>query len=188
MAHGRGINLVTMHLQLETDRLILRPLELADAAVLYQLDTDPEVYRYLPKPDIESPADTEKIIASILDQYEAHGAGRLAMVLKEDQQLIGWCGLKWYDGPMNGVTDFYEIGYRISPKYWGKGLATEAARAVISDAFETTGIRSIYAYVDHENKASIRVLEKLGFRFIKLFYDEGDLCSWHQLDRADFPD
>jgi len=175
-----------MKLHLETDRMWLRPLELSDAEALFILDSDPLVAQYLGAPPVEKPEVSRRIISGIQRQYKQNGVGRLAMVLKENNELIGWCGLKWYDGPLNQVTDFYEIGFRLLPKYWRRGLATEAARAVIADAFETPEVGSIYAYSDTRNKASLMVLEKLGFEYRNLFYDEGDLCGWYELSRDGF--
>lgn len=175
-----------MNLHLETYRLVLRPLEISDAEALFILDSDPMVAQYLGAPPVEDPLVSERIIAGIRRQYEENGVGRLAMILKENDQLIGWCGLKWYDGPMNNVTDFYEIGFRLVPKHWGKGLATEAARAVIADAFDNPDVDLICAYSDTRNKASLMVLEKLGFEYKNLFYDEGDLCGWYELSREGF--
>lgn len=175
-----------MNLNIETDRMWLRPLELSDAEALFILDSDPVVAQYLGCSPVDDPKVSERIITGMQRQYKETGVGRLGMIHKEEGKLIGWCGLKWYEGPLNNVSNFYEIGFRLVPRLWGQGLASEAARAVVTEAFSSLDIDRIYAYSDTRNKASLVVLEKLGFEYRNLFYDEGDLCGWYELSREGF--
>ena len=172
-----------MNLRIETDRLLLRPLELSDAERMFILDSDPVVSQYLGIQPVESEERSREIIEEIIQQYEETGLGRLAVILKEEEKMIGWCGLKWHKEEVNGVKDFYDLGFRFIPQYWGKGIATEAARGVVEQAFLALPIEKIFAYADTRNKSSIRVLEKLGFQYVKLFYDRDELCSWYELSR-----
>lgn len=183
-----GYHASIMNLRIETDRLLLRPLELSDAERMFILDSDPVVCQYLGTQPVESNEVSKKIIQGIIQQYEDTGVGRLAVILKDEDKMIGWCGLKWHKEEVNGVKEFYDLGFRFIPQYWGKGIATEASRAVVNEAFLTLPIDKIYAYADTRNKASIRVLEKIGFQYIKLFYDRDELCSWYELSRQSYSD
>lgn len=170
----------------ETSRLVLRPLEKNDAPALFTMDSDPEVARYTGMPPLTDPAASSDIIRDILEQYQKHGTGRLAVVEKASDTLIGWAGVKWITGPLNGVENFYELGYRFRRSHWGKGFASEASSAVVNSFFMKNPNEALYAYVDIRNPASSRVLEKMGFRFQGIFTDMGDLCSWHSLHPSDF--
>ena len=102
----------------ETERLILRELLEEDAAGILTMDKDPEVLRFLPGAMINSLEDAVQVVRYIRKQYVDNGVGRWAMVRKEDQAFIGWCGIKrGNDRPTNGKTDYYDIGYRMLPAY-----------------------------------------------------------------------
>src|SRR5262249_33667778 len=92
--------------------------------------------------------------------YAVHGFGRWAVILKETGRLIGFNGLKYLDEL--GEVD---LGYRFLPEYWGRGLATETGLPCVQYGFEKIGLKRILGLVDPPNKASSRVLEKLGFVF-----------------------
>jgi ribosomal-protein-alanine N-acetyltransferase len=103
----------------------------------------------------------ESILNKILRHWEQHGFGPWALIDKEGGQLIGWCGLRYLDD-----TDV-EIAYGIVKAYWGKGLASEAARATIKYGFEQLGLPRIVAVASPDNIRSLRVLEKLGMKYVK---------------------
>jgi len=85
------------------------------------------------------------------------------VVLKETNRVIGSCGL----GPLDFSTDETELFYALRKEYWGKGLATEAARAVLKYAFKTIKIERLVAVTMPANVSSVKVIEKLGLRFEK---------------------
>jgi [ribosomal protein S5]-alanine N-acetyltransferase len=110
-----------------TDHLLLRPLTAADAPGMFALDSDPAVRRYLGGiggPQAASVADSLATIAYIQAQYAATGLGRWAVVLRATGEFMGWAGLKLVAGPVNEQRDFYDLGYRFLPRYWGQGYAT----------------------------------------------------------------
>ena len=128
-----------------TNRLLLRPLDAADAAGMFALDTDPAVHRYLggiggPRP--ASLADSAAIIAFIQAQYVAHGIGRWAVALRATGEFMGWAGLKLVAGPVNGQRNFYDLGYRFIPRYWGQGYGYEAAQAWLATALGCCSCRA----------------------------------------------
>lgn len=126
-----------------------------DADAFYRLNSHPDVMRYTGEPPLASAAAAREAIEQYRD-WEDPGYGRWACVLRGEGTMVGFCGLKRL--PERGETD---IGYRFHPDYWGRGLATEAARASLRYGFEVLGLETIVALVLPGNAASIRVLEKL---------------------------
>jgi ribosomal-protein-alanine N-acetyltransferase len=127
-----------------TTRLLLRPLQASDAPGLFELDSDPAVQRYLggiggPRP--ASVADSAAVIRTSQANYAAGGLGRWAVQLRATGEFMGWAGLKLVAGPLNNQRDFYDIGYRFLPRYWGQGYGYEAAQAWLAYGFETLHLR-----------------------------------------------
>ena len=143
---------------LRTDRLLLREFSEGDAAVFHALNSDPEVMRYTGEAPSRNMEEARRRLREYPDHRE-HGYGRWALVLAEGGQVIGFNGLKYL--PELGETD---IGYRLFPEYWGRGLATESSLAVVRFGFEVLGLARIIGLVLPENLASIRVLKKIGMR------------------------
>jgi ribosomal-protein-alanine N-acetyltransferase len=148
---------------LETDRLVLRLLTMADLDVLAALYRDPEVRRYFPdgtRTYEETRAELEWIIEVYYGRY---GYGLWATVLKESGALIGRCGLLPWD--IGGRTEV-EVAYLLDRAHWGRGLATEAARAIADHAFATLPVDRLICLLDPENAASRKVAEKIGMTLL----------------------
>jgi len=145
---------------LATNRLILRELNENDAKDMYLLNADPEVIRYTGDDPFES-VDAARIFLMNYSDYVRNGMGRWAVIEKENQRIIGWCGLKRHD---DGMVD---LGYRFLKSAWGKGYATESSLGCLIYGFQTLQLPQIIARVDPANIASVRVIEKLGFSFWK---------------------
>ncbi len=142
-----------------TDRLILRAMTPDDAEAFYRLNSHPEVMRYTGEPPIASVEVARDAIANYPD-WDDPGYGRWGCVLRSEgagAAPIGFCGLKYL--PETGEVD---IGYRLLPTYWGRGLATEAAKATLEFGFTTLALPEIVAMVLPGNAPSLRVLAKLG--------------------------
>ena len=150
---------------LSTPRLLLRPHCRDDVEFTFRLNSDPEVIRYTGEQALERMEQAEKIVASLLREWEERRLGRLVVIERESGEAIGWCGLKWY-ASQNGV----DLGYRFFPSAWGRGFATEAARACLEEA-DRRGLY-VYAGAYPPNLASIRVLEKLGMRAVGPYPDD----------------
>ena len=146
--------------RIETERLLLREFALGDASDVLAFASNPIVTRYTADSHlIKSIDDARRVIVDTWHaDYRKHGYGRLAVVDKSTERVIGFCGLKYLDD-LNEV----DIGYRLLPEYWGRGLATESGLAVMSHGHEELGLQNIIGLVLPENLASHRVLEKLGF-------------------------
>lgn len=140
----------------ETERLSMRALTESDAETFYRLNSNPEVMRYTSEPPVSSIAEAREAIATYPD-WDTVGYGRWACVRKGDAEICGFCGLKYLE-----EIDEVDLGFRFFPDYWGKGLATEAGFACLQFGFEVIGLEYVIALVLPENRASIRVLEKVG--------------------------
>lgn len=149
-----------MHIIFETPRLILRRFTEADAPLVLALNSDPEVLRYIHEPKLESEEHARQIIRDIiLPQYD-NDLGRWAMHIKDTNEFIGWCGLK-FRPELNEI----DLGYRLLQKAWGNGYATEAASQTLDFGFSKLKLPVISACAHIENTASINVLEKIGMAY-----------------------
>lgn len=170
-----------MEFIIETERLYLRKINRQDIDDLFEMDSDPEVHRFIENNPVRSKEQIEEVIDMLNRQYEENGIARWAVVEKQSRECIGWAGLKYFRETVNNHKDFYELGYRFKQKHWGKGYATESSRAIIEFGFKNLGINSIFAITHPGNENSIRVLEKSGFEFIEQFDYDGDMTNWFEL-------
>lgn len=173
-------------MQLETNRLIMRPFEERDAEGLFLLDSNPEVMKYVGGVVSTKIEQSQQMIEFIQKQYKENRVGRLAVIEKSTNTLIGWSGLKYLTSEINGMKNVYELGYRFLPEYWGKGYATETARAALNYAFNEIKTDVVYAMAVTENTGSNRVLQKLGFEELGTFLDDSDLCYWYRLKKENY--
>jgi RimJ/RimL family protein N-acetyltransferase len=145
---------------LQTERLLLREMTEADAEHLVRLGENPNVTKYLPGPP---PAGVEEAVENlrtvVFPQY-ARRIGRWAVILRGTGEFIGWCGLKHY-----ADVNEYDLGYRYFEEHWGRGYATEAARAVLQYGIEQLRGARIVGKAMVANAGSRRVLEKIGLAF-----------------------
>jgi ribosomal-protein-alanine N-acetyltransferase len=144
---------------LETERLILREWSPGDAAEMFEICRDAEVMRYIGtgKP-YKTLAEAEKFLRWAVAYQRENGFCRWAVVEKASGKIVGSCGFAYPH-----ATPEVELGYLFDRAVWGKGFATEAARAALDHGFGKLGFREIIAITDLENTASQRVLEKIGF-------------------------
>lgn len=167
----------------DSARLHFRPLTEANAAGMLALDSDPAVHRYLGGIGGRMAADlaqSRNTIRFIQAQYTANGIGRWAVLLRATGEFMGWAGLKRVAGPINGHRDFYDLGYRYRPQFWGQGYGYEAAQAWLDYGFGPLGLPRICAYADAENAGSRRILAKVGLRPGNAFMEDGVRCVWYE--------
>ncbi len=159
-------------MRLETERLLLRPLSLADLDHFAACYADPEVMRYLGAGRPMSRDETEASLRRMLRSFEVDGFGQLAIERAENGELVGRCGFLVWDAETltptpeaeaTGPTEL-EIGYALGREYWGQGYATEAATAVRNHALRSMHRTRLIAFIRPGNVASARVAEKLGMR------------------------
>ena len=153
----------------ETQRLVLREFQQGDVRELAPILADPQVMKFSPT-GIISIAQTQERIEGFISCYKEFGFGKWAIILKEIDKLIGYCGIA-VDQIDNKAER--ELGYRLDSSFWGKGLATEAAAAAVQCGFEQFNLPYVLSIVERANIASVRVLEKIGMRYEKstVFHD-----------------
>ena len=170
----------------ETERFILREILPTDVEGFFEMDSDPEVHSYLGNKPVKSRAQVVEIIEFIRQQYIDHGIGRWAIVDKETNDFIGWTGLKFISELTNNHKYYYDLGYRLLRKYWGKGIATETALASLNYAFGEMKLDEVIGIADCENVASNKVVRKAGLRFIEGFDYDGTPHNWYKIDKWQF--
>ncbi len=146
---------------IETDRLTLRRFELSDLDEFASIMANAEVMHFS-RSGPWTREQTEQFLKQCqIDYSEARwGYGRLAVVQKSDNRMIGFAGLARFD-EIDGCPEV-EIGYRLHPDYWGRGFATEAAAASRDHGFRDLGMTRLISLIEPENAASVRVAEKIG--------------------------
>ena len=169
-----------MNTYIETERLILRRLKTSDAQGMFELDSDPEVLKYLGNKPLTSIKQSEEIIKNVHKQYENNGLGRWAIIEKNTNEFIGWTGLK-YEEIVRKEFNYYDLGYRLKKKFWGKGIATETAIISLNFGFNDLGLKKICATAHIENLGSNKVLQKMGFNFIEIIQIDKESCNWYEL-------
>jgi ribosomal-protein-alanine N-acetyltransferase len=151
--------------ELETSRLVLRRLEFTDAAFIAKLLNEPSFLANIGDRGVRTEADAPKYLRDgPMAMYARFGFGLWHVSLKADGAAIGMCGLLKRDS----LPDV-DIGYAYFPEHWGKGYALEAAEAVLRHAAGKFGVRRVIAIVSEGNAGSIRVLERLGERDVRLY-------------------
>jgi RimJ/RimL family protein N-acetyltransferase len=154
---------------LQTERLILRQFHIFDVDALDQVFGDPEVMLY--GPGVQTSFWVRQWLRGCLEDYPKLGFGPWAVVDKGSSLVIGYAGL-FHFPDIDGQPEI-EVGYRLARLYWGHGYATEAVAAIQEYAFKILCLPRLIAMIDPQNKASIRVAEKVGMHFEKDVMLEG---------------
>ena len=175
-----------MKIFVETERLILREILQTDIEGFFQLDSDPEVHRYLGNNPVQDKDQVKDVIKFIRQQYVDYGIGRWGIIDKQTKDFIGWAGLKFVTKKTNNHIHYYDLGYRLRRKYWGKGIATESAKASLTYAFEKLKVEEVFAMADIENIRSDNVLTKVGLKFIETFDLDNIKHNWYRIDKNDW--
>ena len=170
-----------MNLVLETDRLLLREMKMSDAEKLYEMECNPNVHKYLWNKPITSIEEVYKYIEMVRDQYVKNEIGRFVVIEKESNELMGWAGLKYNTEMVNNKVNFYDIGYRLNEKFWGKGYASEASFAWLDYGFNVMKINVIQAAAHADNIGSNKILKKIGLKMTENYLEDGVYWNWHEL-------
>ena len=165
---------------LETPRFTIRQWKAGDAEELCALMSDPRVHQYTS----DTPWSLEratKYIQLMLDKdFKTLEVFHGACVLKSSSEIIGFTGLNPY------LPKAPELEWQFGVAHWGKGYATEIGRAVIAAAFASTDIERIYGMVNPQNKASMRVMDKIGMTCLGLQEFRGEQDMFYQIERDQF--
>jgi [ribosomal protein S5]-alanine N-acetyltransferase len=141
-----------------TERLVIRPYSMGDLPAVIEIITHPEVFWWLPQRLDDEGA--QRWLETEIREVEEQGTGTYAVVLRADQKVIGGVALK----PRHLDTGCeVEIGYHLGRRWWGRGYATEAARAMLAEA-RSRGLVRVTAFIYPDNVASRAVAERLGMR------------------------
>jgi len=177
--------------ELRTDRLLLRGWRRDDLIPFAEMNADPRVMRHFPGPMTRTESDA--LVSSIQDRFRAWGFGFWA-VETCDLLFAGFIGLSRpaYDAPFLPAI---EVGWRLTPEVWGRGLALEGARAALAFGFQAEEVNQIIAVAPRSNLPSIGVMQKLGMRSdpaedfdhpALTDHPEIRRCALHRIDRATF--
>jgi RimJ/RimL family protein N-acetyltransferase len=165
---------------LETARMRLLPWQADDWLLLRPIGRDPQVMRYISDGEPWPDERIREFVGRQVAHFDRLGYCLWKLLLKETSEMIGFCGLQ----PLDGTAET-EIGWWLAQAWWGKGLATEAARAALRDGFERAGLKRIVAIAQPINRASIHVMEKLGMKYEREMIHRGFDVVLYAVDRAD---
>jgi ribosomal-protein-alanine N-acetyltransferase len=144
---------------LETERLILRPMNETDIDAVYKMRRDNEIMRFIREP-VTNRDEAENWINLISSRWAKDKIGFCSLIEKNSGNFAGWCGL--WELKESGEI---EVGYAIAREFWGKGYASESAAAFLEYGFNKLNLEKIVAVAREENTASRRVMEKIGMNF-----------------------
>lgn len=150
-----------------------------DAEGLFEMDSDPDVHKYLGNNTVKDIGEIHKLIARVQKQYIDNGIGRWAIENKVTGELMGWSGLQYETKLRKGII-YYDLGYRLLRKHWGKGIATETAIASLEYGFNSLKLDKICAAAHIGNNGSNKILRKIGMNYVDDFYWEDIKCHWYE--------
>jgi RimJ/RimL family protein N-acetyltransferase len=163
----------------ETERLVLDTWQGFDWTELRPIATDLEVMRYITGGVPWTDEQIQGFVDRQVKMYAERKFCRWKLLVKPEREVIGFCGVGfWHDAPDP------EIGWWLARRWWGQGLATEAARTALQHAFEQAGLDRIISVARPENTASTRIMEKIGLTRECEFENEGLRLVRYAIDRA----
>jgi [ribosomal protein S5]-alanine N-acetyltransferase len=169
-----------MDLALETPRLFLRPLTLGDIGSLHALVIDPDVRRWAADGRVLPEAWARAAILKSIATFRRHGTGAFALRLREDGAFAGYAGL--FPAKLARLGGL-ELGAAVWPRYWRSGLAAEACRAILAEAFGPLGLERVFACTDAPNFRSLALIARLGFHQIGTTPGAFGAVRWFSLAR-----
>lgn len=163
---------------LQTERLVLSIWHFSDWVALRPIATDVEVMRYINGGVPWADERIQMFVNRQVELFSERGFCRWKLVLKPAQEMIGFCGVGFWGDALDP-----EIGWWLARQHWGRGLATEAARVALADAFERAGLARIISIARPDNTASIRIMEKLGLTLECEFEKDGVRLVRYAIER-----
>lgn len=169
---------------LETERLMLKFPDLSDLDDLIALRSDPDVMKFIGEGETQTQKQVERFLSIAIPYQEKYGTGFFSVFEKESGDFVGQAGL-FHIGFYEEQPDI-ELGYRLHKKYWGKGYATELAKALVQWGFEHLTVSKFVAGAEPENIASQKVLIKAGFDFKgKVKWWDGSELFYYEIYKND---
>lgn len=148
--------LMVKHSQMESERILLRPVLLEDAEDMYEYTSDEETTRFI----YDQHTDVNQTQNLIANYYMKEPIGKYAILLKESNKMIGTVEFRVHEYNKSG-----ELGYTLNRHFWGRGYMTEAGKLILDLAFHTLGLERVFAEYDVRNSASGKVLDRLGMTY-----------------------
>jgi len=162
----------------ETERLVLTTWQVSDWTALRPIATDVEVMRYITGGVPWTDERIQSFVNRQVELFSDRGFCRWKLLLKPNEEMIGFCGAGFWRDALDP-----EIGWWLARPHWGRGLATEAARVALQDAFDRVGLGRVISIARPENTASTRIMEKLGLRLECEFECDGVRLVRYSIDR-----
>jgi [ribosomal protein S5]-alanine N-acetyltransferase len=150
-----------MQNKLETPRLRLRPYTWADLDWLEELFSDPEVMKYIAEGRVRTRDETMESLSRNLQHWIHYGFGLWVVVRKEDERAIGRCGVGYFHEHGDA-----ELTYTFARPYWNQGYGTESVLCILNYAWKNLHLPKVIAHARVENQSSIRIMEKVGMKFV----------------------
>lgn len=166
---------------LETERLLLRPLSTDEVDSLHRISNETNVRLYLWDDEPVSETTIEGLIAQSDRMFSEERIGVFGIRMRGREDLLGFCGFVRLGG-----MEESELWYELTQEVWGRGLVTEAAWACVRYAFEEVGMERVLAGADAPNTASLRVIEKLGMKYLGNINASAPVEPYFALYREDF--
>ncbi|MFK7932370.1 MAG: GNAT family N-acetyltransferase [Saprospiraceae bacterium] len=172
------------HIVIETPRFYIREVQMTDVPEFFALDSDPAVHQYLGNHPVTDIAQSEAYVKDLIQSYANDGMCRWAVIDKQDGAFVGWSGIRYETTVLS--KPYYDIGYRLKAKYWGKGIATETAQAVLNYGFAELKLPKIMGFAHVDNVGSNRVLRKIGLQYEGIFHYSAFDCYQYALSREEW--
>jgi ribosomal-protein-alanine N-acetyltransferase len=166
---------------LTTPRLVLRAFRKEDVDAMHQILLGEGVLRYFPPMDPPPRDRVQRMIQGLLRHWDERGYGLWAVESRPDGELMGRCGLQYL-----AELDEVEVDFILGRAFWGQGFGTEAARASVRHGFEELGLERVVGIAHVENRASQRVLEKVGMDLMEQREFFGIPCYRYAVERSAF--
>ncbi|HKW31584.1 MAG TPA: GNAT family N-acetyltransferase [Candidatus Acidoferrum sp.] len=163
---------------LETERLVLSTWQPSDWIAFRPIATDVEVMRYISGGLPWTDERIQSFVNRQVELFSERGFCRWKLLLKPAQEMIGFCGVGFWGDDLEP-----EMGWWLARRYWGRGLATEAARVALRDVFERAGLDQVISVARPANVASTRIMEKLGLKLEGPFEKDGESLVRYSISR-----
>ena len=181
---------------IETQRLLLRPVEMRDFDAVTALWSDPDVFNGFGRSSPRTPEETCALLEGMVHHWQEHHFGTFIAEEKDSREFIGYCELEVFQlkpvkqrraksqaflGPNRSV----ELAYALLQRYWGQGYAAEAARAVVRFAFEVALLPEVFGATGENNLASQRVMMSAGMKLLpeRNYYEH---CPNFRIERSQY--
>lgn len=166
----------------ETERLLLKPISVSDSEFIFELYNSPNFIKFIGDKGIKSVEDAENyIVTKFLPQLGRLGYGNYLITLKSSGEKIGSVGIFEREG-----LEVHDIGFSFLPEFEGKGYGFEASSKLLSNAFTDWGIAKVSAITSKENKASQKLIEKLGLKYLRMVQlpNEDEELLYYEIEKA----